>query len=86
VQLGTRWRVGANAPATLPAVVAASVRDVEQELAVASVDTTGWGWTLTYLEGRPVVELDDGTRIDYLAEDDRAVVRPAVFDEPAATD
>ena len=29
--------------------------------------TDGWRWTLTWLEGRPVVELDDGTviRVDH---------------------
>lgn len=84
MQLGTRWPVGTAVPRSLPAVVVASVRDVEQELTAASVETAGWGWTLTFLEGRPVVELDDGTRIDYLPTDDRAVVRPAVFDEPEA--
>ncbi|MEN9751563.1 MAG: hypothetical protein RLZZ600_610, partial [Actinomycetota bacterium] len=26
-------------------------------------DTSNWHWTLTYLEGRAIVELDDGTRI-----------------------
>jgi hypothetical protein len=26
-------------------------------------DTANWRWTLTWLEGKPVVELDDGTVI-----------------------
>jgi hypothetical protein len=25
------------------------------------VDTAAWRWTLTWLEGKPVAELDDGT-------------------------
>ena len=39
----------------------AAVADVEREL--AGLDTDAWRWTLTWLEGRPVVELDDGTVI-----------------------
>ena len=61
MQLGTRWGVGAPAPARLSAAVVLAVRDVEAQL--AEVDTSQWRWTLTWLEGRPVVELDDGTTI-----------------------
>jgi hypothetical protein len=41
--------------------VRAAVRAVEGEL--LGRDTTLWRWTLTWLENRPVVELDDGTVI-----------------------
>lgn len=61
MQLGTRWNVGAAPGAALPDAVLAAIARVETEL--AGVDTTGWRWTLTWLEGRPVVELDDGTVI-----------------------
>jgi len=61
MQLGTRWGVGEAPPARLPDAVVAAVRTVESQL--AGVDTAGWRWTLTWLEGRPVVELDDGTTI-----------------------
>jgi hypothetical protein len=40
-----------------------AVAEVEAELADA--DTATWRWTLTWLEGRPVVELDDGTTLRY---------------------
>ncbi|MHA6694436.1 hypothetical protein [Homoserinimonas sp. A520] len=60
MQLGTRWKVGDEPPA-LPASVVQAVRQVEADL--AGVDTNQWRWTLTWLEGRPVVELDDGTTI-----------------------
>ena len=63
MQLGTRWEVGAEPPSRLPAAVVAAIAAVETEL--AGVDTTGWRWTLTWLEGRPVVELDDGTTLRY---------------------
>ena len=61
MQLGTRWSVGDEPPARLVDPVRAAIRDVEAEL--NGVDTAQWRWTLTWLEGRPVVELDDGTTI-----------------------
>lgn len=79
MQLGTRWAVGAAAPERLPGPVRAAVRSVEEELADAGQDTAGWGWTLTYLEGAPIVDLDDGTRIR-LTEDDVALVTSVEFD------
>ncbi len=61
MQLGTRWAVGGEVPPRVPDAMIAAIRKVETEL--ADVDTTQWRWTLTWLEGRPVVELDDGTRL-----------------------
>jgi hypothetical protein len=61
VQLGTRWAVGDPPPAQLTPDVVAEVHRVEGEL--LGLDTTQWRWTLTWLEGRPVVQLDDGTTI-----------------------
>ncbi|PCN47476.1 hypothetical protein Csp2054_11375 [Curtobacterium sp. 'Ferrero'] len=63
MQLGTRWSVGGQPPARLPEAMVVAVREVEDELAAESVDTGTWGWTLTFLEGKPIVELDDGTSI-----------------------
>jgi hypothetical protein len=61
MQLGTRWNVGGEPPTRLPEAVIAAIGGVESDL--AGVDTSQWRWTLTWLEGRPVVELDDGTTI-----------------------
>lgn len=61
MQLGTRWSVGATPPATLPAAVVAAV--AETEAGLAEVDTATWRWTLTWLESKPVVQLDDGTTL-----------------------
>ena len=61
MQLGTRWNVGDEPPARLEEQVRAAIREVEREL--DGVPTDGWRWTLTWLEGRPVVELDDGRSI-----------------------
>ncbi|MEO8261229.1 MAG: hypothetical protein ABI566_01555 [Pseudolysinimonas sp.] len=63
MQLGTRWAVGATPPDRLPPAVVTAVAEVEDEL--TGIDTTQWRWTLTWLEGRPVVELDDGTTLRY---------------------
>ena len=72
MQLGTRWEIGAEAPARLPDTVVAAVAAVESDL--AGLDTTGWRWTLTWLEGRPVVELDDGTTLRYDPADDSVTI------------
>lgn len=77
MQLGTRWTLGAPPANGLPAAVVAAIRDVETEvlsLASESFDPSGWRWTLTWLEGRPVLELDDGTVIRYDAVADAAMV------------
>ena len=68
MQLGTRWSVGDAPPASLPALMVAAVAASEADL--SGVAATGWRWTLTWLEGRPVVELDDGTtiRVDHSGE------------------
>jgi hypothetical protein len=63
MQLGTRWAVGDEPPNRLPEVMVGAIADVESEL--DDVDTGSWRWTLTWLEGRPVVELDDGTVLHY---------------------
>jgi len=61
MQLGTRWSVGDEPPARLSDEVRVAIRAVEAEL--LELDTSTWRWTLTWLEGRPVVELDDGTTL-----------------------
>lgn len=66
MQLGTRWSVGAEPPARLDGEVVAAIRSVEA--AHAADDTVQWRWTLTWLEGRPVVELDatgETVRVDH---------------------
>ncbi|MEV8215272.1 hypothetical protein [Leifsonia sp. NPDC077715] len=78
MQLGTRWSVGEQAPANLPEVVAYAVQTVEEELVATDVETTGWKWTLTWLEGKPVVTLDDGTEIRYNPSEDSATITQPV--------
>ena len=78
MQLGTRWAVGEQAPASLPEVVAYAVQTVEEELVATDVETTGWNWTLTWLEAKPVVTLDDGTEIHYNPTEDSATITQLV--------
>jgi hypothetical protein len=58
----------------------AAIRTVEAELDDADQPTTGWAWTLTYLESKPIVDLDDGTRIR-MVDDDVALVTSVELDE-----
>ena len=61
MQLGTRWDVGATPPARLDAEVLEAIAGVEATLAPEAGD--GLRWTLTWLGGRPVAELDDGPTV-----------------------
>lgn len=63
MQLGTRWPVGGQTPDALPDPVVKAIRGVEDSL--TEIDTSQWRWTLTWLERKPIVELDDGTIIRY---------------------
>ena len=45
----------------MPAAVVAAV--AETEAGLAEVDTATWRWTLTWLESKPVAQLDDGTTL-----------------------
>lgn len=74
MQLGTRWALGGEPPQTLPEIVVTALRDVEQELVAAGTDTSDWRWQLTWLEGRPVLELDDGTTVTYRPDEDAAYI------------
>jgi hypothetical protein len=80
VQLGTRWPIGQVAPDRIPDAMRAAIRTVEEELAEADQPTDGWSWTLTYLERKPIVDLDDGTRIR-MSDGEVALVTSVELDE-----
>ena len=69
MQIGTRWAVGGEAPQSVPVAMRAAIDEEERTLAELGADTASWRWTLTWLEGRPVVELDDGTTIRLEGDD-----------------
>ena len=56
-----------------------ALQAVEGDLAGLAEDTSTWRWTLTWLEGNPVIELDDGTVIRFDPKEDSATItQPAV--------
>jgi hypothetical protein len=57
MRLGTRWSFGDEPPASVPAELRPLVAAAESR----ATDGEGRHWTLTWLEGRPIAELDDGT-------------------------
>jgi hypothetical protein len=61
MMLGSRFSVGADLPRGIPPELAHQIRDVEASLS-ADEAASKW-WTLTWLENRPVVELDGGPRL-----------------------
>ncbi|WP_226532938.1 hypothetical protein [Microbacterium paraoxydans] len=68
MQLGTRWATGSEAPASVPASLRAAIAEVE------SKGFTGH-WTLTWLEGRAIAELDAGWEV-FQAASGEIVARP----------
>lgn len=84
MQLGTRWKSGDPAPHRLPEVVRDAVNSVDEEARTSGDTAQGLWWTLTWLEGRPIAELDNGTIVTYSPDSDSAVIRQA--DEPDADD
>ncbi|HEY1105339.1 MAG TPA: hypothetical protein VGE78_04250 [Agromyces sp.] len=58
MRLGTRWAFGTEPPVSVPG-------DLRPRIAAAEAafegDPAARHWTLTWLEGRPIAELDDGT-------------------------
>ncbi|QAY74998.1 hypothetical protein ET445_12075 [Agromyces protaetiae] len=73
MQLGTRWAFGAEPPRSVPDELRARIAEAEGALP----DAAGGSWTLTWLEGRPIAELDDGTVIRGLGSRE-----PAADEEP----
>ena len=56
MQLGTRWATGAQPPAAVPEALRPAIAEVESQ------GLTGH-WTLTWLEGRAIAELDAGWEV-----------------------
>ncbi|MEV4738377.1 hypothetical protein [Microbacterium sp. LMX7-1.2] len=68
MQLGTRWATGSAAPASVPAALRPAIAEVEGQGLVGH-------WTLTWLEGRAIAELDAGWEVVQTASGE-VVVRP----------
>ena len=80
MQLGTRWTAGQTPPAAVPVVLRAAIADVDEAVLTATDGSPAPRWTLTWLEGRPIAELDTGV-IVRLDADGEAVVEHDADDE-----
>jgi hypothetical protein len=73
MQLGTRWTSGDEPPRSVPAAMVEAIRRVDQALPGDQLGQPRERWTLTWLEGRPIAELDSGVMVT-LTADGSAVV------------
>ncbi|HYP72822.1 MAG TPA: hypothetical protein VEP72_01940 [Microbacterium sp.] len=80
MQLGTRWNAGAEPPAAVPAALRPQIAAVEAATPPDGLGQAAHRWTLTFLEGRPIAELDTGVIVE-LTRDGAVVVRHDDEDE-----
>lgn len=73
MHLGTRWTAGEAPPAAVPASLRAAVADVDQVVLTATDGSPAPRWTLTWLEGRPIAELDTGVIVRLDAEGEAVI-------------
>lgn len=74
MQLGTRWTSGDEPPTSVPEALRRGIRSVDAAIPDDDLGQPRPRWTLTWLEGRPIAELDTGVIVS-LDEDDEPVVR-----------
>lgn len=67
MQLGTRWTSGGEPPASVPDALRVEIARVDAEHVDASPRPS---WTLTWLEGSPIAELDAGVELTLDADGD----------------
>ena len=68
MQLGKRWTSGEEPPAGLPEQFRTEIAAVEASFSEDQLGQPAPRWTLTWLEGRPVAELDTGVIVTMDAE------------------
>ncbi|GAA3022649.1 hypothetical protein [Microbacterium dextranolyticum] len=68
MQLGTRWTSGDEPPAAVPAAIRPQIAAVDRALPDDDLGQPRPRWTLTFLEGRPVAELDTGVIVELGAD------------------
>jgi hypothetical protein len=73
MQLGTRWTSGDEPPRAVPEALARGIRSVDRSIPDDDLGQPRPRWTLTWLEGRPIAELDTGVTVT-LDPDDEPVV------------
>ena len=75
MQLGTRWTAGEEPPASVPQVLRTQIAAVEAVLTAGPLGQPAPRRTLTWLEGRPIAELDTGVIVTLDASGDAIVTR-----------
>jgi hypothetical protein len=70
MRLGTRWSARSEPPAAVPEVLRAQIAAVEESMPNDALGQPSPQWTLTWLEGRPIAELDTAVivTLDYDGE------------------
>ena len=63
MRLGTRWTAGDTPPASVPEALHQAIAQVDAELSNAGADQPLPRWTLTWLEGSAIAELDTGASV-----------------------
>ena len=74
MQLGTRWTSGDEPPRSVPAALRTGIEAVDATIPADQLGQPRPRWTLTWLEGRPIAELDTGIIVS-LDENGEAVAR-----------
>ncbi|WP_137843445.1 hypothetical protein [Microbacterium sp. 2FI] len=74
MQLGTRWTSGDEAPKAVPEALRRGVASVDTAVVNDDLGQPRPRWTLTWLEGKPIAELDTGVIVT-LDDDGEPVVR-----------
>lgn len=67
MQLGTRWTSGDEPPVAVPAILRPQIHAVDRALPGDDLGQPRPRWTLTFLEGRPIAELDTGMIVELTA-------------------
>ena len=80
MQLGTRWVAGTTPPPAVPQALHEEIAKVEAVVFRGAAGMPAPRWTLTWLERRPVAELDTGVIVSQDA-DGSVVVRYDTDDE-----
>ena len=80
MQMGTRWTSGDDVPAAVPQALHSQIRAIDNAMPADLLGQPRPRWTLTFLEGRPIAELDTGVIVE-VARDGSVVVRHDDEDE-----
>lgn len=75
MQLGTRWTSGDEPPKAVPEALRRGIRRVDDAIPADDLGQPRPRWTLTWLEGRPIAELDAGWEVVQTASGE-VVARP----------